>query len=205
MNSFEQLEQLWREQDRRLERIEHVQRDTIGCLLRRNIASTRRRFLIEATCAAVTCVGVEVYVLSQAGRFLSDGQTVLPYVVFNLAYLLVGSWTAVCLRRLWRHDPATTPAVEMMRFADRMMLTFRRLLVWGIGVLLPIAVASGLPVFARLFGHEFRYSDLQYLAPWRIAAAILVVVAAVAYSFYEMHLVRDLKANLRLYDELLEK
>lgn len=107
------------------------------------------------------------------------------------------------MMRLRRHDPLTTPTVEMMRFADRWQLCLKRSMLWGLSIVIPVCVAAGMPVFARLFGHSFHYSDLQYLAPWRIVAVLGVYIVCIVYTVYEMRLTRELKDNLRHYDELL--
>lgn len=204
-NQFEQIEQLWRQQDERLQRIEYMQQESVRRLLDRSIATTYRRFLTEGISAAAVCVIVEAFLILRAGSFFGDASLALPYLAFNVVWSAILVWTVVWVARIRRHDPLSTPIMEMMRFADRWRLCLRRTLVWGFGIVMPVCVAIGLPVFAHLFGHTFHYSDLQYLATWRIVAAAAVYVAFIAYTVYEMRLTRELKANLRLYDELLGK
>ncbi len=201
--SFKQIEQMWRRQDERLQNIERVQRETVSCLLQRNLASTHRRFVTETTTAVVVCGITELYVLMQAGYFFGSWRMAVPYIIFNLVYSGIGVWTTVWMMRLRRHDPLTTPTVEMMRFADRWQLCLKRSMLWGLSIVIPVCVAAGMPVFARLFGHSFHYSDLQYLAPWRIVAVLGVYIVCIVYTVYEMRLTRELKDNLRHYDELL--
>jgi hypothetical protein len=57
-------------------------------------------------------------------------------------------------------------------------------------------------VAAHFFGHSFHYSDLQYLNPWRIVVAIIVYLIAIGSTLRDMHLTRELKDNLKQYDEL---
>jgi len=57
-------------------------------------------------------------------------------------------------------------------------------------------------VAAHYFGHSFHYSDLQYLDPWRIAIAVVVYLIAIGSTLRDMRLTRELKDNLRQYDEL---
>lgn len=205
METFEQFEALWRKQEERLNSIERVQRDTLRTLLSHNIVRTHRRFRVEGLLTVAVFVVFEVYLLSQASLFVGSWRLALPYVAFNLLYVGINIWSAVWVLRLLRHDPLGTPAVEMMRFADRWHLQLKRSMGWGLGLVVPLAVAVGIPVMARLFGHEFHYSDLQYLAPWRVVAALAVYVAGFAYTLYAMRLTRELKENIRLYDELLQQ
>ena len=64
--TFEQIEALWQQQDERLQRIEHVQQESVRRLLHRSITSTHRRFLIENLCAVVLGILLEIFVLSKA-------------------------------------------------------------------------------------------------------------------------------------------
>ena len=204
-SQFEKIEQLWRQQDERLQRIEYVQQESVRRLLDKRITTIHRRFLTAGLSAAAVCILAEAYLLVRAGSFFGDQRLALPYIAFNVVWCAILVWTVVWAARICRHDPLSTPVMEMLRFADRWRLCLRRTLVWGVGIVTPVCVAIGLPVVAHLFGHTFHYSDLQYLATWRILAAVAVYVVFIVYTIYEMRLIRELKANLRLYDELLGK
>ena len=202
-NNFEQIEALWRQQDERLQRIEHVQRESVARLLRRNITGTHRRFAVEWGSAAVLGVAVELAVLTQAGKFFGSWQLAVPYMVFVLVWGAFTVLNTVWYCRLRRHEPLSTPLVPMLRFADRWQLLLKRTILVGMGVVVPVTVATALPVMARIFGYEFHYAWLRNLVPWRIAVVAVLYVGGIGYYLYEMRLNRELKDNLRLYDELL--
>ena len=106
--------------------------------------------------------------------------------------------------RFWKHNPLNSPTVEAMRFADRWQLAFKRSVIWGFGVLLPVCLAAGFPIFTYIFTRRpFHYADLQYMTPLQILLAALFYTACIAYAIYEIKLTRELKENLKIYDELL--
>lgn len=202
--TFEQIEALWQQQDERLKRIEHVQQESVRRLLHRNITSTHRRFLIENICGVVFGLLVEIFVLSKAEMCFASWSLAIPYIIFNVLYLASIIWVAVWVVRFGKHDPLNSPTVEAMRFADRWQLAFKRSVIWGFGVFLPLCLAAVFPVFTYIFTRRpFHYSDLQYLTPLQILLFVLFYSAFIAYAIYEMKLIRDLKENLKVYDELL--
>ena len=202
--TFEQIETLWQQQDERLQRIEHVQQESVRRLLHRSITSTHRRFLIENSSAVIFGILLEIFLLSKAEMCFASWSLAIPYLIFNVVYLACIIWYAVWVVRFWKHDPLTAPTVEAMRFADRWQLAFKRSVIWGFGVLLPLCLAAGFPVFTYIFTRRpFHYADLQYMTPLQILLAALFYAACVAYAIYEMKLTRELKENLKIYDELL--
>jgi hypothetical protein len=202
--TFEQIEALWQQQDERLKRIEHVKQESVRRLLHRNITSTHRRFLIENISAVVFGLLVEIFVLSKAEMCFASWSLAIPYLIFNSLYLFCILWYAVWVVRFWKHDPLNSPTVEAMRFVDRWQLAFKRSVIWGFGVFLPLCLAAVFPVFTYIFTRRpFHYSDLQYLTPLQILLFVLFYSAFIAYAIYEMKLIRDLKENLKVYDELL--
>jgi len=202
--TFEQIETLWQQQDERLNRIEHVQQESIRRLLHRSIASTHRRFLIENICGMGFGLLVEIFVLSKAEMCFSSWGLAIPYLIFNVLYLASIFYIAVWIVRFWRHNPLTAPTVEAMRFADRWHLAMKRSIIWGFGVVLPICIAASFPIFTYIFFYKpFHYSDLLRMTPLQIIIAVLIYAAFIGYAIYEMKLIRDLKENLKIYDELL--
>ncbi|MBP5711168.1 MAG: hypothetical protein J6W84_09385 [Bacteroidales bacterium] len=204
--SFEQIEMLWQQQDERLKRIEHVQQESVRRLLHRSITSTHRRFLIENICGVVFGLLVEIFVLLKAEMCFSSWGLAIPYLIFNVLYLSSIIWIAVWAVRFWKHNPLTAPTVDALRFADRWHLAMKRSLIWGFGVVLPICIAASLPIFTYIFSYRpFHYSDLLRMSPLQHIIAVLMYAAFIGYAVYEMKLIRDLKENLKIYDELLEK
>jgi hypothetical protein len=202
--TFEQLEALWQQQDERLQHIEHVQQESVRRLLHRSITSTHRRFLIENICAVVFGLILEIFILSKAEMCFASWSLAIPYLIFNVLYLACIIWYAVWVVRFWKHDPLDSPTVEAMRFADRWQLAFKRSVIWGFGVLLPLCLAAGFPIFTYIFTRRpFHYADLQYMTPLQILLAALFYTACIAYAIYEIRLTRELKENLKIYDELL--
>lgn len=202
--TFEQIEALWREQDERLQRVEHVQQESLRRLLQRSITSTYRRFLIENIIAVVFGILVEAFLLSKAELCFSSWGLAIPYLIFNIVYFSCVIWYAVWVVRFWRHDPLNSPTVEAMRFADRWHLAFKRSAIWGFSVILPVCVLAAFPFITYIFtGKAFHYVHLQYLTPWQILLAVLFYAACIAYSVYELRLTRELKENLKVYDDLL--
>ena len=204
--TFEQIETLWQQQDERLQHIEHVQQESVRRILHRSITSTHRRFLIENISAVVFGLLVEIFVLSKAEMCFTSWSLAISYLIFNILYLASIIWYTVWVVRFWKHDPLNSPTVEAMRFADRWQLAFKRSVIWGFCVFLPLCIAACLPVFTYIFTRRpFHYTDLQYMTPLQILLAALFYSAFIAYAIYEMRLIRDLKENLKICDELLEK
>lgn len=200
---FEQIEKLWQQQDTRLQRIERVQRESVCRLLRKNIKSTRRHFMILGGSATMAGGSVLLLALTQAGKFFGSWQMALAYLVFVGTYGLVVGWYAVWMLRLHRNATLSAPTIKAMQTLDRWHLAQRRSLFWIVGIATPVCIAAGLPVAAHYFGHSFHYSDLQYLTPWRIAIAVLVYALAVGSTLRDMRLTREMKDNLKQYDELI--
>lgn len=200
--TFEQIEKLWQQQDERLQRIERVQRESVSRLLRKNINSTHRHFMILGGSAAVIGGLALLLVLTQAGKFFGSWQMAVAYLVFVGTYGFIVGWYAVWMLRLHRNATLSAPTITAMQTLDRWHLALRRSLLWIVGIATPICIASGLPVAAHFFGHSFHYSDLQYLNPWRIAVAIIVYLIAIGSTLRDMRLTRELKDNLKQYDEL---
>ena len=88
--TFEQIEALWQQQDERLQRIEHVQQESVRRLLHRSITSTHRRFLIENLSAVVLGILVEVFVLSKARmlRYLQIAESRAELMYIRLWHLV---------------------------------------------------------------------------------------------------------------------
>jgi len=202
--TFEQIEALWQQQDARLERIERVQQESVNRLLQRSITSTHRRFLIENTITVVFGILLEIFFLSKAELCFASWNLAVPYLIFNIVYLSYIIWYAVWVVRFWRHDPLTAPTVDAMRFADRWHLALKRSTIWGFSVIMPVCIAASFPFITFIFtGRAFHYSDLLSLSPWLILLSVLFYVACIAYAIYELKLTRELKENLKVYDELL--
>ena len=203
--TFEQIEALWQRQDERLQRIEHVQQESVRRLLHRSITSTHRRFLIENLSAVVLGILVEVFVLSKAGMCFASWNLAVPYLIFNVLFIASVVWYAVWVARFWKHDPLNSPTLEAMRFADRWHLALKRSTIWGFSLVLPLCLAASFPVFAYIFYRKpFHFTDLQYLTPLQILLSALFYAVCIAYAVYELQLTRELKENLKIYDELLE-
>lgn len=203
--TFEQIEALWQRQDERLQRIEHVQQESVRRLLHRSITSTHRRFLIENLSAVVLGILVEVFVLSKAGMCFASWNLAVPYLIFNVLFIASVVWYAVWVARFWKHDPLNSPTLEAMRFADRWHLALKRSTIWGFSLVLPLCLAASFPVFTYIFYRKpFHFTDLQYLTPLQILLSALFYAVCIAYAVYELRLTRELKENLKIYDELLE-
>lgn len=97
--TFEQIEALWQRQDERLQRIEHVQQESVRRLLHRSITSIHRRFLIENLSAVVLGILVEVFVLSKAGMCFASWNLAVPYLIFNVLFIASVVWYAVWVAR----------------------------------------------------------------------------------------------------------
>ena len=200
--TFEQIEKLWHQQDERLQRIERVQRESVSRLLSKNIKSTHRHFMILGGSATVIGGLALLLVLTQAGKFFGSWQMAAAYLVFVGTYGFIVGWYAVWMLRLHRNATLSTPTIKAMQTLDRWHLAQRRSLLWIVGIATPVCIVAGLPVAAHYFGHSFHYSDLQYLDPWRIAIAVVVYLIAIGSTLRDMRLTRELKDNLRQYDEL---
>lgn len=173
--------------------------------MHRSITSTHRRFLIENLSAVVLGILVEVFVLSKAGMCFASWNLAVPYLIFNVLFIASVVWYAVWVARFWKHDPLNSPTLEAMRFADRWHLALKRSTIWGLSLVLPLCLAASFPVFAYIFYRKpFHFTDLQYLTPLQILLSALFYAVCIAYAVYELRLTRELKENLKIYDELLE-
>ena len=200
--TFEQIEKLWHQQDERLQRIERVQRESVSRLLSKNIKSTHRHFMILGGSAAVIGGLALLLVLTQAGKFFGSWKMAAAYLVFVGTYGFIVGWYAVWMIRLHRNATLSTPTIKAMQTLGRWHLAQRRSRIWIGSIATPVCIVAGSPVAAHYFGHSFHSSALQYLDPWRIAIALVVYLIAIGSTLRDMRLTRELKDNLKQYDEL---
>lgn len=204
--TFEQIEGLWRLQDERLQRMEHVQQESVRKLLQSKITSTHQRFLIENILGFVIGCSLEIFVLCNAELCFASWNLAIPYIINNI--LMIGwlVYIAVWSVRFLKHNPLTAPIVEAIRFADRWRLHVKWSSLVGFLVVVPILIVTYLPILTFICtGRAFHFSSLQNLSFGVILFLVIAFAAAIAYVIYEIRLTRELKENLKMCDELLEK